>query len=502
MRGLALLGLALLLSGCGSTVQGTSASTTAAGNGLTSGQAPAAQLGGPTTTGGTQLPGGSSSSTGGTPGTPGASGSQGQTGGTQPGPQAGPQTNQPAGAANTAPIELGFMSTNTGNAQQLGLNAGQTYSDKQAYEALVKEYNQHGGLSGRKIVPVYGDTDTASSDWNGQFQAACAHLTEDNHVQAVLGYVFVFLDSFERCLAQHQVPHLYGGYQPGDQQAQQDFPTIVSVAHPTVDGSNETVLSGAMAAGVLTTKSKLGILYDACAHGDRAFTKSTEPWLKAHRLNYETVAMPCSSGSSDVSAGASAVQGAELQFAAHGVNVVFVPNAIGLLVFMNNAESQGYHPTYINQGFGAAFEAQGGAVPQAQLKNLHGFGWMPAIDANQQHQPYATTPQQAACLSKLKHQGLIPKQYNDFMFAYVTCDSLDLYAKALALTGGRSGLAEVRSALLRVMPSFTGAATYGGAYAVSERQRGGPGSYRETAWTDSCSCFTYRGTVRRVPAAS
>jgi hypothetical protein len=183
------------------------------------------------------------------------------------------------------------------------------------------------------------------------------------------------------------------------------------------------------------------------------------------------------------------------------VNVVFVPNAIGLLVFMNNAESQGYRPTYINQGFGAAFEAQGGAVPQAQQKNLHGFGWMPGIDVNQQHQPYPKTPQQVACLTKLNHQGLTPAAYNDFMFAYVTCDSLDLYAKALALTGGRSGLAEVRSALLRVMPSFKGAATYGGAYGVSDQQRGGPGSYRETGWTDTCSCFTYRGPVRRVPTS-
>lgn len=500
MRRLLLLGLALLLTGCGTTVPGAGISsgngTTAAGDGLTSGEPSAAQQGTADTTGGVQGPGGSSSATGPISGVP-----QAPVGGqqvTRP-PAAGQQ--QRAGAANTAPIQLGFMTTNTGNAQQLGLNAGQTYSDRQAYDALVKEYNQRGGLSGRKIVPVYGETDTASSDWNSQFQAACEKLTSDNKVQAVLGYVFVFLDSFERCLAQRQVPHLYGGYQPGDEQAQRDFPTIVSVAHPTVDVSNETVLTGAMAAGVLTTKSKLGILYDACAHGDRAFAKSTEPWLKARRLNYQAVSMPCSSGSADASGGASAVQSAELQFASSGVDVVFIPNAIALLVFMNNAESQNYRPTYINQGFGAGFEAQGGAVPQAQLKKLRGFGWMPAVDVNQQRQPYSPTPQQAACLSKLKNQGLTPKAYNDFMFAYVTCDSLDLYARALALTGGRSGLAEVRGALLRVMPSFTGAATYGGAYGVSSRQRGGPGRYRETAWTDSCACFTYRGPVRRMPGA-
>jgi ABC-type branched-subunit amino acid transport system substrate-binding protein len=494
MRRFAPLALAMLLAGCGSTVQVTGSATTAGGDQLGSGlSAPATSTDQvATTTPGTIV----RNAPGNQPVVPGAvqpsSGAQV--------PVAGPaQPVATQGTKITTPIELGFMTTNVGNAQQAGLNVGQTYSDKQAYAALVSEYNLHGGLAGRKIQPVYGDTDTASSDWNTQFQAACQNLTTDHHVQAVLGYVFVWLDSFEGCLASHKVTHLYGGYQPGDQQAQRDFPSIVSVAHPTVDGMNETVLTGAMAAGTLTAKSKLGILYDGCAHGDRAFTKSTEPWLKAQHLQYEAVYMPCSSGSSDVSSGAAAVKSAQLQFAAHNVDVVFVPNAIGLLLFMNNAESQGYRPTYINQGFGAAFESQGGAVPQEQEKKLHGYGWMPGIDVDQTHQPYAATPQQAACQAKLKHQGLNPTAYNDFMFAYVTCDSLELYAKALTLTGGRSDPADIRAALLQVMPHFTGAATYAGAYGVSTRQRGGPGQYREIAWTDSCSCFTYRGAVRRVP---
>ncbi|MGZ6792605.1 MAG: ABC transporter substrate-binding protein [Mycobacteriales bacterium] len=498
-RRIALLALAALVSGCGSTVQITGTATTGPTDPL------GGQLQGTTTTStGTAAP----AAAAGTPVAPGsvvprsqALAAQATTAAQTQAQQALPLVTQGPGTAITAPIELGFMTTSVGNAQQAGLNIGQTYSDKQAYAALVKEYNLHGGLAGRKIVPVYGDTDTASSDWNTQFQAACQHLTTDNHVQAVLGYVFAWLDSFEGCLASHKVPHLYGGYQPGDTQAQQDFPGIVSVAHPTVDVANETVLSGAVQSGVLTTKSKLGILYDGCGHGDRAYTRSTEPWLKAQGLHYEAVSMPCASGSGDVSSAAAAVKSAQLQFAAHGVNVVFVTNPIALLLFMNNAESQGYRPTYVNQGLGAALESQGGAVPTAQEKLLHGYGWMPGTDVDQQHQPYATTPQQAACLAKLKHQGLAPQAYNDFMFAYVTCDSLDLYAKALALTGGRSDATDVRSALLQVMPHFTGASTYAGSYAVSSRQRGGPGEYREIAWADSCSCFTYRGPVRATPTA-
>jgi ABC-type branched-subunit amino acid transport system substrate-binding protein len=493
VKKVALLATAALLSACGSTVQVTgTASTVASTDGL--GLPTTTTSGGPVTPGSVvpgQTPLGQAPARGGAQ-APTSVGTQGPT-----------QVLPSPGATSrvTSPIEIGFVATNVGNAQSLGLNVGQTYTDKEAYDALVKEYNANGGLAGRKIMPVYGDTDTANSDWNTQFQAACQNLTQDHHVQAVLGYVFAFMDSFEGCLAQHRVPHLYGGYQPGDKQAQKDFPSIVSVAHPTVDGVNETVLGGAMASGLLTTRSKLGILYDGCGHGDRAFKASTEPWLKAKGLQYETVYMSCAGGSGDAGAAAASVKSAQLQFAAHGVNVAFIPNAIEMLVFMENAESQGYRPAYINQGGGAALEAQGGIVPPAQMKNLHGFGWMPGIDVTQSHQPYAATPEQKACLTKLKKHGLVPAAYNDFMFAYVTCDSLDLYAKALAVTGGVSDGFRVQQALLTVMPSFRGASTYGGVYGVSALQRGGPGQYREIGFVDACSCFQYRGPVRRIPTA-
>ena len=495
MRAPVALLLAGVLAGCGSTVQVSGSGTLATGgaDGLS---APTQQQG----TAAADLPttAGTASST--LPGSVPTSSSSGPraTAGPTVGPLPSTTTTQ---AQVTTPIDLGFMTTNVGNAQSAGLNVGQTYSDKQAIEALVKEYNAHGGLAGRKIVPYYGETDTASNDWNTQFQAACQNLTQDHHVKAVLGYVFVFLDSFEQCLGQKRIPHLYGGYQPGDRQAQKDFPGIVSVAHPTVDLMNETVLTGAIASGRLTTKSKLGILYDGCAHGDRAFKVNAEPFLKAHGIHYEAVYGDCSSGAGDVGAAAAAVKSAQLQFATHGVDVVYVPNAIGLLLFMGNAESQGYRPSYINPGGGGALEAQGGAVPQAQLKNLHSYGWMPAIDVGQNNQPYAQTPEQAACLAKLKHQGLVPKAFNDFMFAYVTCDSLDLYDRALRVTGGRDDGFVVRQALVKVMPSFRGASTYQGAYQVSPVQRGGAGRYREVGWNDGCSCFRYLGPVRSVPSS-
>lgn len=411
------------------------------------------------------------------------------------GPGSGTTGGAPAAAAGSRePIQVGFVTTSTSNAQALGINPGQSYSDRAMYEALVQDYNARGGLAGRKIVPVFANTDTASSNWEAQFAAACATLTEDNKVKVVIGYVFVFLPSFEGCLAKAGVPHLYAGYQPGDVINQQQFRLLVSTAHPTVDGFNLTALQGALKSGRLTKKTKLGLLLDTCAAGDRAYTRSTEPWLKRQGINYQTVQMSCAEGATDVSGAASAISSAELRFASSGVDLVFA-SGVALLVFMQDAESQGYRPQYLTAVGGAALEAN---APPAQMQNLHGYGWMPSIDVNPQQQPYAKTARQAACISRLTKRGLKPAAYNDFMGAYVTCDGLDLYAAALARYSPDATDSIVR-AVTAAMTSFSGAATYNGGLAAADTQRGGPAVYREYGWASACSCMQYRGPTYPIP---
>ena len=494
--GLVCLALAVLATGCGSTVQ-VKSTLQSGGSGLGGTEAPAGTAAGQSAGSGglsTTAPGSGGLTTTGGSATGGGGPSSGGTAAPQAGSTGGSAL-QPGAGSLTGPIELGFMTTTVGNAQSLGVNAGQTYSDQQMFDALVKETNAHGGLAGRKILPVYGDTDTASSDWNTQFNAACSKLTQDHKVKAVLGYVFVFLDSFEQCLAKAGVAHLYGGYQPGDVQAQRDFPNVTSTTHPTVDVANLTVLKGALQTGRLSTKSKLGILVDDCAHGLRAFANSTEPYLKAQHLTYEVVKMDCAAGSGDAGPAATSVKNAQLQFSAHGVDTVFA-GGVALLLFMANAESQSYHPQYLTSVGGAALEPN---APSGQLANMHGFGWLPAVDTNQTHQPNAPRPAQQACLKMLRNQGLNPTAYNDFMAAYIACDALNLYARALVRTGGRTDPAQIQQAVLAEMPGFAGAATYDGVLRNGAGQRGGPGRWREYGWTGSCSCFTYRGPTYPIP---
>jgi substrate-binding family protein len=399
-----------------------------------------------------------------------------------------------AGAV-TGPIQVGFLTTAVSNAGAAGLSTGSSFTDREVYDALVAELNASGGLAGRKIVPVYGTTDTASSNWSSQFQAACTNLTQDHKVTAVLGYAFIFLDSFEQCLLKAGVPHLYGGYQPGDIQAQKEFPNVVSIANPTVDIAYITTFTGAMKTGLLTPATKLGVMIDDCAGGVRSFNASAAPFLKAHNITYDLVTGSCSTGSSDVTSASAAVSSAELRFASKGVQLV-AAGGIPLLLFMAAAQSQGYHPQYVTSAGGAAFEPN---APAPQLANLHGFGWLPAVDVNPAHQPYPVTAAQQRCVSMLQRHGLTPKAYNDFLTAYITCDSLSLYALALTRTNGHTDATAIEQAVVAAMPSFQGASTYAGRLMSNATQRGGPAQYREWGWTPDCSCYTYRGPTYSIP---
>ena len=484
---------ALLTIGCGTTVQATSVPAGSSGDALgAAGVNSATGLAGPSS--GVAAPGGLTSASVGNPGS--SSVASGSVTGTSPvGATVAPQGSAKTGSVPTnGPIQLGFIVTNASNAGQFVVNAGQTYSDQQLYDALVAAMNKRGGIDGRKIQPIYGVTDTASASWVSDFQAACANFTQDHHVAAVVGYIFIFLDSFESCLAKAGVPHLYGGYQPGDVTQQQKYPGLVATTAPASDGHWRIGLGGAIMSGLLTPKSKLGVIVDTCANDDVAFNRVGAPLLKAHGINYETFTGECSQGASNDGTAVSEVQSAELRFRADGVDTVFV-EGVPALLFAEDAESQHWHPSYLMMPAGAAFE---GNVTSDQLENFHGFGVIPSVDVDPLHQPYKPNASEKRCLEMLKSEGLQPKGYNDYFEAFTTCDGLFLYDAAVRAAGGQTAEGPVVSALASVFGQTLLSSTYDGVGRFAADQHGGPGVWRQWGWAKSCSCFQYFGPTHAI----
>lgn len=474
------LGTATSGSSSGTGLGSQSAGTSSAGVGGSGLSAPAVagQPSGPGSTPGSGSAYSSGSSSGSSPGSVSAS---------APGVGSGPST----AAGSKGPIQIGFVVTNVSNAGSFGVNTGQSFSDQQLYSGLVAAINAHGGLDGRRITPVYGVTDTADTCWSCDFQAACATFTQDHHVQAVIGYIFVFTDSFEQCLTRAGVPHLYGGYQPGDAAEQRAYPYLIATSNPTSQLVWSTGLSGAIESGLLTPKDKLGIIVDTCANDDKAFAQVGAPYLSAHHITYTTFTEDCGQGSGGDGTAASQIQSAELQFRSSGVNTVWV-SGVAALVFAEDAETQGWHPTYLLTSGGAAFE---GNLPTDQLANFHGFGWSPDVDVDPQHQPYPWNASQQRCLSLLASQGLVPKGYNDYMEAFTTCDGLFLYAEGLSADGDQPAASQIVPAIEAQIPQTVLASVYGGRGQYNSDQHGGPSEWRQWGWVSSCSCFEYSGPV-------
>jgi hypothetical protein len=485
---------ALLLTACGTTVPVTSR-VQASGDlgGPAAGQDPALSQG----TASSSTPGAAGTGTGST----GTSGSvatgTGATGAGLPTVRA-----TTAGARVTAPLSIGVVLTATSNAQQFGVSLGNTYSERQVDDAIINGLNAQGGLAGRKIVAVYAQTDTGSSNWETDFSAACATFTQDHHVVAVLGYVFNYFSSFERCLAAKRIPHLSTGFNVPDREELSKFPLQVDLDVPTIDRRGLLKLVGATSDGVLTPKNKIGLLTDTCPGTPTSLQHVFLPAAKKLGLHVEkTVAINCPNGNADSGAAASALQSAVLQFAAAGVDrVLFHASSEGpaLLLFSLSAESQGYHPSYVVSSL-ANLEAVRGYLPPGQLGNIHGYGWMPTQDIPPRFYPRANSLQQR-CLALLRSGSVTPSSGPDFYYGYNFCEALFAYERALLITQGDSDGRGVIAAVKSLGTSFASLTNDGGS-AFSPDLPDAPRSMRHLVYTASCSCFRYTGPTRAIPTS-
>lgn len=490
---------ALVASACGSTVnrpvltevRGDGGGAVASGDlpggpGSTGTTGPGGVTGpGATVPGGGPAPGGTGAAGG---GTGGADGGGGPAGG---GPGAGP--------AVTDPIQLGFVTTALSNAAAFGLSTGAQIPERDLIRTLVDAYNAAGGIAGRQITPVFADTDTGATSWDADFAAACSTFTEDNQVAAVLGYAFGVLDAFESCLAADGIPHLSGTYgiTAGDLAR---YPLLFSLSMPTFERINAAKIDGAIAEGVLTPASRLGVVRDSCPRTTEAWEGGIRDHIESSGITLATVfELGCPRGSADAAAEAGRIGNLLLQFRSEDVDrIMFVASeGPALFIISNAAESQGYRPTYLVSSW-AQTSVTSAQLPAAQAVNVRGYGWMPVNDTNRAQWP-GTSAAADRCFGLLADRGLRPTSALDTYNALITCDALFLYEAALTATNGRSDGPSVAAAIEALGSGQVSAASLDGAWTFGPGRHDGPSVIRPFAFDGGCGCFTYRGPTTPIP---
>jgi hypothetical protein len=297
------------------------------------------------------------------------------------------------------------------------------------------------------------------------------------------------------CLASRGVPSVASGYVEAG--SQRDFnrfggrymaPAVVD----TITAARGYV-DALVRQGFLTPKSTVGLLWFDFSDFVAAREAGLLPALKRHGIALKGEYRGHYGGDpAELGQIASQMQAATLQFKADGVDRVLTLDFNGTLqfFFMQNAENQGYRPKYGLASWSDAEFLRANSSSK-QLAGSTGIGWLPSYDLDQQHQPL--DPAKKRCLAIMKSANMpeIVAQ-GDRILQYQACSTVlyiaSLLNKATSLTPG--GLAAAAEAL-GPQPSYSG---FNDRYARGKLWGGA--AYRDLAYDDSCSCFSYRSANR------
>jgi hypothetical protein len=403
----------------------------------------------------------------------------------------------------TGPLTIGFLTTDTSNAASTGASLGNTVSETGVDTALINALNKKGGIAGRQVKLVLAHTDTGATNWSNDFQAACATFTEDHHVDAVLGYQFTYEPNLESCLAKKGIPHLSNGFNVPSSSVLAQYPLFWSLDVPTIGDRSIAKFEGAIKTGFLTPQNKLGIVLDDCPGTLPAWKSEVRPYLVAHHINiaveYTTT---CGTGNNaGTAATVTGVTSALLKFRSAGVNrisFVSVSEAPVLYVISTVAQTQSYYPGWIVSSLGQ-LAIIGGQAPKSEMRNTHGYGWLPSQDVPPRYNPKPNASQRR-CVSLLASEGVKPRSAADFGYAYNACEAVFLYERALELTNGNSDGRLVSDAIGSVGNKFESMLNlYGRSTYSSSRRNNAPAVYKPINWDGTCSCFRYGHQTYSMP---
>ncbi len=517
--------VAVMLVGCGSTVQyvgggapGQSGeSTLNLGTGTTPGSTPTGSVptgSRSTGTGALQGPGGGSLPPIGAASTPPA--------GRSPGSSPTHAVNGiPQGVGITSKtISVGIWYETNGDALNAafgatGLSTGNEQADA---KAVVEDINAHGGIAGRKVVPVYYALNAQTTDSYASIdQQACDRFTQDNHVFAVMGKGLT--DNFMACIARAGVMDMNSAtITYPDRVLMNQYPLYFDAGTLTNDRifvqqvrslKQQGYFSGwdaSLGAPSKTSRTKIGVLSIGIPEWNRPLHSAFLPAL--HAAGYTVspqdifqIANPAST--SQEGNVLSAIAAAELRFRQDGVNHVILLDSNGdlLLFFSRDAGSQHYYPRFGVSTASApeTLEAAGDVSPQA-LNGTMGFSWDAGLDLPPSQAAHYQSAAGKACLKmvdKRTGQNLEKLGPNAEGIAIGHCDELYLLRDGINHAGASITAASVEAAIQSLHNSFPSAG-FLQEYFGPGRHDGVELGWNE-AWNSGCTCMKFTSGPFRIP---
>lgn len=504
--------VALTAAACGSTVQQTA--RRGAGGVEASGAEAGLGGGGP---GDTAASGDQSSSATGSGATGAGATNAARTGGSRtPSDASGnplavnPATgNGPGVDAKNINIGIAYVVNSAAANAAVGAN-GITQGDLKGEEqVLIDDINAHGGLAGRKFVPVWHQYDNTSADSaDVQEQSACDDYTQDHKTFAVLDSG---RDTFRTCIEKRGGLEVDSPLSISDAATFSQYPHYVEVSSMNLDRSAAALgpalgtegWAGGWDSGLGQpgpAKAKVGIVTYDFPTFSHAVDQVLIPGLAKVGLAPDPADVRkvlWLQSNADVGSVAAGISSAVLKFRQDGVDhvIVFDERGVLTLLFLNNAQSQHYFPRYgWTSSNGPQTLVDAGDVQPQQLLGSMGIGWLPQLDItpsrNPDNGPYSNDARRR-CVALYKAHGVTFPDTNAEAGALDLCTQFwFLQLVANTLTGGPITRDRFMATVNNVGSAFQGAGVLGLKFNATKHD--GVSVYRYYVYDTGCGCMLYK----------
>ncbi len=358
--------------------------------------------------------------------------------------------------------------------------------------AVVKDINKNGGIAGRKVVPVFFDTQEASGDWNAKAQAVCTRWTQDKRVFAAHTLISQLAnDTYRACLGRNEIVNAtssrsradfnrFGPYEFSSTGAVIERLAPVWAQRLNAQGYFESWKPRAD----IPEGTKVGLLYGfngdwpAPARRDegRALTQALARQGYPVAASFET--------NERTRMNQEAMRQVVLKFSQAGIT--HVVGDASLIEFAPAARAQNYFPRFGVATFSGPpllkLVSGGG-----QLRGALGIGWVPIVDVDQaQDPPGDVSPRETHCREVMKEAGQPTDSRLAMATAYRICEVFNFLSSAveagdLSPAGVQRGIAAMGS----MPPVSTFRIQFKGG------RRDGLAAVRDLEYRLACECFAY-----------
>lgn len=371
--------------------------------------------------------------------------------------------------------------------------------ERRIAEILVKYINQHGGLNGRKIEPVFNEYDAVGGGtWDSIAAEACQRFVNDEKVFAVISGHVGQTDSLVDCLAKGKTPIIQQNQWPYDAKYFNDYRNyLYQPSRMRPERFVPAWIKGLKDAGYFTSGAVLGLArFDAPVFGRIATLIKAELKKIGKAIKTEAV-LNTPQAVSDFGRMSSEFQAAVIRFRQNGVTHVLFDEWAGQMPFfgLTVAENQGYRPRWAfnSTNLTNTIQAQ---HDDRQLKGAVSVSWLPGQDVADPHDPRRGGVL-AKCYDIITKGGMTPSR----LYSGIFCDSFFFLQRMLATTNNVTpeGLA---AAAAKIATGYESPYTWTTRFATGRTD--GASSVRILKYTPDCvtvegeprGCFKYSGGNR------